>query len=349
LKIESLRKLSFAKIFHSLWLGPLGAILAWSISAPAPFLTGPTTVCSLAALLGLKFIVPEAIKNFSFVVIGLTIGSNVTPETLIQASKWPFSIICMLTSVVLITILGRYILVNLLSMDRESSILASSPGHLSFVLSISSDLKRETAKITVIQNTRVLILVLLTPLVVTLTKEDANLDSIVHVSRLLSLFEMFILIVVSVCCGFLIRKTKIPAPFLIAGMLWSTISNGSGLTSGEVSPVFSVAAFIILGTLIGTRFVSVNIFQLRSSFFGGVLQTLVGALFVFLFAYITHKATGLNFVDTIIAFAPGGLEAMVAMGALVQADPTYVAIHHIARIFFLSFLVPFLIYKKDLR
>jgi len=206
LKHNLLEKLSFGKIMHSFWLGPLGALLAWYIGAPAPFLTGPTTVCSIAALLGLKFLVPESIKNFSFVVIGLTIGSNVTPETLTQASKWPFSIICMLTSVVLITILGRYILVNLLSMDKESSILASSPGHLSFVLSISSDLKKETAKITVIQNTRVLILVLLTPLIVLFTKEDANLDSIVHASRLLSLFEMFILIVVSVCCGFRLEK-----------------------------------------------------------------------------------------------------------------------------------------------
>ena len=68
---------------------------------------------------------------------------------------------------------------------------------------------------------------------------------------------------------------------------------------------------------------------------------------LFFFLCLSHcKNYGLNLVDCIIAFAPGGLETMIAMGTLVNADPSYVAIHHISRIFFLSFLVPFLIYKK---
>ncbi len=334
---------------HSFWLGPLGALLAWYIGAPAPFLTGPTTVCSIAAVLGLRFFVPEPIKNLSFVIIGLTMGSNVTPESLIQASKWPFSIICMLASVILITILGKHFLINLLSMDKRSSTLASSPGHLSFVLSISSDIKGETAQITIIQSTRVLTLTLLTPLIVMLTNDNVVLGRLINSNELIPFLDLFILMAASILSGYFIQKTRIPAAYLIAGMCCSTLSNGTGLTLGEVPPFFSILAFVILGTLIGARFVSVNVLQLRSSFFGGVLLTLIGAFFSLLFAYITYKITGLNFVETIIAFAPGGLETMVAMGTLIEADPTYVAIHHITRIFFLSFLVPFLIYKKDLR
>jgi len=233
-------------------------------------------------------------------------------------------------------------------MDKRSSTLASSPGHLSFVLSISSDIKGQTAQITVIQSTRVLTLTLLTPLIVMLTNDSVVLGRMINLNELMPFLDLFMLMAVSILSGFFIQKTRIPAAYLIAGMCCSTLSNGMGLTQGEVPPFFSILAFVILGTLIGARFVSVNVLQLRSSFFAGVLLTLIGAFFSLLFAYITYKITGLNFVETIIAFAPGGLETMVAMGTLVEADPTYVAIHHITRIFFLSFLVPFLIYKKNL-
>ncbi|MDG2374400.1 MAG: AbrB family transcriptional regulator, partial [Paracoccaceae bacterium] len=56
--------------------------------------------------------------------------------------------------------------------------------------------------------------------------------------------------------------------------------------------------------------------------------------------------TGINFLYVIIALAPGGFETMVAMSAFVGADPAYVAIHHIARIFFLSALVPIALARR---
>ena len=57
------------------------------------------------------------------------------------------------------------------SLDKKTSILASSPGHLSFVLSISNDIKTDTPKIAVIQSIRVLSLTLLTPILVIITSD----------------------------------------------------------------------------------------------------------------------------------------------------------------------------------
>ena len=42
----------------------------------------------------------------------------------------------------------------------------------------------------------------------------------------------------------------------------------------------------------------------------------------------------------LVAFAPGGLETMVAMGAVIGADAGFVAAAHIARLFMLTGLVP---------
>jgi uncharacterized membrane protein AbrB (regulator of aidB expression) len=42
----------------------------------------------------------------------------------------------------------------------------------------------------------------------------------------------------------------------------------------------------------------------------------------------------------LIAFAPGGLETMVAMGAALGADPGFVAACHVARLAWLGALLP---------
>ncbi len=332
---------------NSIWLGPLGAIIAWYSDVPVPFLIGPTVLCSLAAWLGLKFAVPNLVKNLAFIIIGLTLGSNVTPDTLALASKWPVSLICMSASVFTITIFGQYFLNYFFFMDKNSSVLASSPGHLSFVLSISNEINGETAKISVIQSTRVLILTLITPLMIFYFGPNSVSNNIFLVSPSIPLFELVVLIFISASVGLLINKTKIPAPFLISGMICSTFSNGTGLTHGEVPINLTLFAFVIIGTLIGSRFVSVNLSLLRASFVGGVLLTFMSTFLAVLFAYITYRITDINFMESIIAFAPGGLETMIAMGTLVNADPTYIAIHHVSRIFLLSFLVPLLIHKEN--
>ena len=330
---------------NAIWLGSFGAFIAWYVNLPAPFIIGPTVICTVAAIMGVKFVIPKVISNTSFIIIGLTLGSNVTPNSLAEATKWPISLCCMLISVLIITFLGQYLLKLIFSIDRKSSILASAPGHLSFVLSISSDIRADTTKISVIQSTRVLTLTLITPLIIVTFSNGSTGNPLNNTGSVMQLFELVLLLIFSIVGGFFIKKTKIPAAYLISGMIFSTLGNGTAITSGQVPEFLTTIAFITLGTLVGSRFLSVSLSLLRDSFFSGLLLTLLGIFSSLIFAGITYKLTGFNFLDIIIAFAPGGLETMVAMGTLVNADPTYVATHHVMRLFLLSFLVPYLIYK----
>ena len=58
------------------------------------------------------------------------------------------------------------------------------------------------------------------------------------------------------------------------------------------------------------------------------------------FEFILSYLTKFRFIEILIAIAPGGLETMVVMGQLVDADPAFIAIHHIVRLIFLSFFIP---------
>ena len=50
----------------------------------------------------------------------------------------------------------------------------------------------------------------------------------------------------------------------------------------------------------------------------------------------------------LVAFAPGGLETMIAMGVVLGVVPGFVAACHIARLLVLSVLLPFLISRAPI-
>ena len=69
-------------------------------------------------------------------------------------------------------------------------------------------------------------------------------------------------------------------------------------------------------------------------------------IFVIISALIISNLTKFNFIEVLIAIAPGGLETMIVMGQLVGTDPAFVAFHHLARLFILLLLLSIMIKQK---
>jgi membrane AbrB-like protein len=331
-------------IIMAFFAGTLGSLFGWGLALPAPFLMGPVIVSTLFAILRIGFLVPEQIKQISFILIGISVGSNVTPEALLSISRWPLSILIMILSVITIILLCKKILQNFFGMDKKSSLLASTPGHLSFVLMLGTETKADTTKIAIIQSIRVLALTIITPVIVVLYSgselNDANLQR-----EIMNSGGLVVLCLLSIIGGLLLKVLNFPAPFLIGAMLISALSHGTNLTPGYVPNLLEGIAFAILGTVIGARFVGVEMKSLKSCLVSGLTITLAGVFICFLATSIIYKITGIPFIHIFIAIAPGGLETMVAMGGLVDAEPTYVAFHHVMRLFFIALLIPIVLKK----
>ena len=78
-------------------------------------------------------------------------------------------------------------------------------------------------------------------------------------------------------------NTKVPAPFLISGMICTIVSHGSGITTGSMIPIFSIFAFIILGIVIGARFVSIDLKLLKTSVFQWIFTNISWGTIFFIF------------------------------------------------------------------
>jgi uncharacterized protein len=60
-----------------------GALFAW-LGLPAAWLAGSMTAVAAAALAGLPVDLPAPVRNAAFVLLGVSMGTSVTPETMEQ-------------------------------------------------------------------------------------------------------------------------------------------------------------------------------------------------------------------------------------------------------------------------
>jgi uncharacterized protein len=100
-------------------------------------------------------------------------------------------------------------------------------------------------------------------------------------------------------------------------------------------------AFLLVGAFIATRFTAIRGDQFRRS-----LAAAAGAFVVAMavsagFAWVAALLTGRHLAEALMAFAPGGLEAMLMLGAALALDPVYLGLHHIIRFFGIAFAMPF--------
>ena len=164
------------KVWQSEWarnvlalvIGVVGYLVADALHFPAPALTGPALFTSVASLSGLKIEVHPRFCNIIFMLIGIATGTSVTPDVLEAARLWPESFLLLSVGIVVIFLLCRYMLQRVWGLDRETSTLASTPGHMSYVLGLTMESKADLATVSVVQSIRVLALTLIVPLIITL-------------------------------------------------------------------------------------------------------------------------------------------------------------------------------------
>lgn len=332
---------AFKTVAITLLVAALGAGAAYWLGAPAPFLVGSSLAVTCLGLWGVKVSVPKHFRNACFAVIGLTMGAGVTPEVVQTAKQWPLSFVVLGLSLFVIVLVGRHLLSAYWKFDAMTALLSVVPGHLSYVLGLSADTKGDLATISVIQSLRVLSLTLLVPFAVVLLGIESGALKMTVTIMTPAMFALSI--VMAFAAGFVLDRLRLPAAYLLGGLIWSTGSHITGTIEGTVSPWVAVPAFITMGALIGTRFYGVTLALLKRAFVAGVVVMLAAFCISAIAAWIVSLFIDAPLSHLLIAFAPGGVETMAAMAVSMNADPAFVAAHHVMRLFILTFLAPIML------
>ncbi len=337
---QNLRNLTFAFA-----VATTGATLFWCLGFPAPFLTGAATAVSLAAVNGLKCDLPAPFRNIVFVILGLNIGTGITPEVLNALTGWLISLPMLALSLVITIFAGRWLLVHGFGYDRTTAVLASTPGHLSYVLALGLETMADTRQVALVQSIRLLLLTLVVPPLVSWFFETTG--QLNFVEQRLAWSDGVALCLVSLAVGWVFLRLHLPAAFLLAAMGVSAIGHGSGLTPGHIPESLTILAFLAMGVLIGSRFSGTTVKDLSSAAYAGVAVTGLALMSAAMAGVaILFFIDGLTPALLIVAFTPGGVEAMAAIGLALGLDMAFIAGHHVARLLMLTVLLPFFIRSK---
>jgi len=324
---------------YTIAAGAMGAVAGAWLNMPVHLLTGPAILISIVALMGVRFSITPLVRDIAFLVIGIGIGSGVDAQSVEAFLRWPIAFVALAAMLIAALLLCRELLIRGFGFEPRTAVLAATPGHLSYIIGISEDLKIDVTKVAVVQSVRLLALTLCVPFVAVAfgVRVDTNL---LPTSQFMQIEHVVVLLVLALVLGLILKRFKVPAALLIAAMVVSAIGHLSGTAPGLLSPSTTQVTLVIMGTLIGTRFSGISITELRRSLTAGLSATTLTVVLAMAAAMPAAAFLNMPVAHVLIAFAPGGLETMIVMGAVLGANPGFVAASHVGRLLLLTVLVP---------
>lgn len=327
---------------RALALGAAGALAASQLHLPAPLLMGPAVATLVAVIAGVRLYLPNRARDVALLIIGITIGLTATQEAVASIVRWPVSFALLTLSIIVTMLAGRTVLQRGWGYDGTTAATASMPGHLSYAIGMSTVTNCDTVAVSLIHSLRGALLLFLVPLAASLSglppvvREEAGTVSIHWPVLVLG-------IAIAVAASLILTRLRIAAPLLIGGMLGGVIIRLSGLAVGEMPALLQWPAFVILGTLIGTRFSGVKLADAGRHAVAGVAFVATALVSGVGMAAVASLLLGLPLATMLVAYVPGGLEISAAMSVALGLDATFVAAHHVFRLLILPFLAILLI------
>ncbi len=330
--------ITFRSLLLTLVIGFSGATAATLAGVPAAPLVGASLSVSVAALFRLSVGIPNLLRNFAFAIIGCSLGSGITKEALAQAVQWPVSLLVLGIAIMAIIITGSWVLSRFYSIAPETAVLSTAPGAISYTLAIAAGGVGDVRTIIVLQNIRLVLVATLLPFIL-VHLGFAPGHSLPQVSGSMIGSLLMIIIAFGIAVG--VERWRIPAAFLLAGVLVSGVGHYLGLVSGRPPYQLIFFGFTITGSMVGSRFSSIPLRDMRRLLAASLSCALLAGLLAMAFAYPVAVLLDIPFGQVFVAFAPGGIEAMAAMALALGYDPAYVATHHLFRLLLLFLIVPF--------
>ena len=329
----------FVLTLITLLVGVVGAVIGWAVSAPVFMLLGPAVAVTIAALAGQKTVVDDRLRDVCFVVLGIAVGSGFDADALAAMIRWPLAFVAMAALLWVILRVCAAALVRWFAFEPKAAILAAAPGHLSFVIAVATELGTDAARISITQSVRLLSLTIVVPFVALGLGVEVSAN-IAPQGVPMDLSQVAALAIGGALLGLVFKRLSIPAPLLMGAMVLSALGHLTSITPGVLPEWLVLPAYLVLGTLIGTRFAGVRLVDLGQGLAAGLFVTGIAVVCAGLGAVPVAWLLGMPAAHVLIAFAPGGLETMIAMGAVLGVVPGFVAACHIARLMVLTVLLP---------
>src|SRR3954453_19408412 len=163
---SSTRRLLLARRFaETLVYAGAGSATLGLAGLPAGWLSGAIVGVSAAALSGRPMYVPPPIARDVYVILGISLGSSVTPETVATMASWPLSMLALTIAMVAITCSVMAYLKFVHGWPTLDALFAAAPGALAQAMALAQDTGANVRAIAMVQTVRLFVLAVALPLI----------------------------------------------------------------------------------------------------------------------------------------------------------------------------------------
>ncbi|MBS0248039.1 MAG: AbrB family transcriptional regulator [Proteobacteria bacterium] len=338
------RLLSYRDVAETLAFATVGGLAFGLLGMPAGYLSGSILVVAAASLAGRPMRVPPPLMRILVVLIGISLGAVVTPETLRGVTAYPVSIAVLFVATVAISYAGSVYLRFVHDWDKLTAYLAAVPGGLSQVMALAIEFKADVRAVAIVQTIRVIILAVGLPALFAGLGLIHRAPAVVRGSFTFSqLDELAILVAASTAVALLAYRIKMPGGLLFGAMLTSAVLHGTDTLRVVMPGWLSYAVMIAFGAVSGARFANTSV-RLLLRYAGAAFGVFAVAVVITAgFALLLLTVLDIPIAEVMVAYAPGAVDAMLLLALALNFDPVFVGTHHLVRIFFVMLAMPLVV------
>ncbi len=281
-------------------------------------------------------------------ILGITLGRQMTLSVLQTfGNNWMIIIVMLLLSIVFSLLSGLF-LWRYSESDLLTSLFGTAPGGVSAMPSIAEEIGANIVVVSIVQMIRLFLVVGIIPLMASYWGRETSVFSMALETgtSLGALLWTFVLAFAAWGGYYLGKRLKLPAPWLVGGMMGVAGMEmlGSFLSGEKLVPWWPhwliTLAQIFIGASIGSKLNKEMFEGAKRIVFVGLLSS-GGLMVVMLLCSIgVSQVTGIPLVTAILSFAPGGVAEMATASLSLHANAAFVVAVQSLRLLTIFILLP---------
>ena len=308
---------------------------------PLPWMLGPMIGNTVAAMFGVPIKGPDALRPLVMPVIGVMLGSSVTMALFAQLGDWVLTLLLLPVFLLIAAGLSYTVYRRIGGYDPVTAFYSAMPGGLNEMLIMGAEAGADEQRIALAHAARVLIVIFFVVMFFWLALGVTSTGSVGWIGvDDLTFIDYAILSGCAVAGIWIGGLLRIPAAPVFGPMLLSGIAHVAGWVTVAPPTILIIFAQIVIGTVIGARFVGVAPKEIAKDLTLAVVSA-VGMLVIAVgFAEIITFQTGMSLSQAFLAYSPGGLTEMSLLSLAMGQDVTYVSLVHLIRITLVIAIAP---------
>ena len=338
--LKQINQIFTVKFISVLIIAFPSAIFAEYLNIPLAWFLGPMIITSIAALSGLKIIMPKIVLSFILIILGLHIGNYIDQNLFNQMLDWIWTSLIMLIYIIICILVVAKYLQKFASYGEKASIFSAAPGALGPLMILAENEKTDLSQVATSHLIRLIIIITVIPfIIVNNTGNDVLLnDNFNYLTQ--NHLNLILLIVASLFFIFVFDKIRIPAALLSGTLFASGLLQITDIASYKLPDETVNFCLLILGSSVGCRFAEKTVKEIANNSLHSIVATTVLIILGLFASYVATLFVDTNILTLILSFSPGGIYEVAVIAIAFDLDPEFVAFHHIIRLLFILITIP---------